>query len=758
MRLPITACILSIYLVCHMSISAAPDHRAYIGYVYPAGGQQGTTVDVKLGGEYVYGATAVLVSGAGVTAEVIDSRDPSEGKDQDGKKQKKRKNQAVIDEIVKVKVTIAPDAAPGDREIRLLTPEGPSTPLMFQVGQLKEVCEVEPDDKPSKAVQIDLPVAANGQISAGGDVDMFKFTAQKGQCLVMEVAARKLIPYLADAVPGWFQATLTLYDAQNREVAFVDDYRFDPDPVMFYEVPTNGEYRLAIRDSISRGRADFVYRIKIGELPFITSLFPLGAQRGTKPFTVKVTGKNLQCYSASVAVDRPGPCLESVTVTSGGLVSTPVKFAVGTLPEVMEDEAATRKTDGQLLALPALVNGRIGVQGEKDFYRFEGRKGDRICLEVHARRLGSPLDSCLIVSNQRGERLWDSDDVKDRAEGLLTHQSDSELLCELPEDGVYVVRLFDSGGKGGDEYAYRLGVGPPAADFDLRATPSSLGIARGGSARLTVHAIRRFGFAGDIRLGLDAASAPGFRLDGTGIVEGTNVACLTISAPEEAEAAIVRPRLIGTAEVDGRTVSRPVVPAEDMMQAFIYRHLVPAKECVMAVAGSNVPFRVVADMGSNDCVSLPQGKEMSFKVKVFRTPGFAESIRLQLEDPPKGITLRKAAIPAGKDSASVTVRTESSVAIGLRGNLILTGIMMIEKKDPVPTNGVTTHAAFTMTTNEVQTASSGMTNSVTLLAASAGGTNAGPSGVTNVVSQVKKDKVSVLLPALPFRVVKNPGK
>ena len=72
-----------------------------------------------------------------------------------------------------------------------------------------------------------------------------------------------MIPYLADAVPGWFQATLTLRDAKGKEVAYTDDFRFNPDPIITYTIPADGEYLLEIKDSIYRGREDFVYRIAV---------------------------------------------------------------------------------------------------------------------------------------------------------------------------------------------------------------------------------------------------------------------------------------------------------------------------------------------------------------------------------------------------------------------------------------------------------------------------------------------------------------
>ena len=40
---------------------------------------------------------------------------------------------------------------------------------------------------------------------------------------------------------------------------------------------------IEIKDAIYRGRPDFVYRITLGELPYITGVFPLGAPAGARP-------------------------------------------------------------------------------------------------------------------------------------------------------------------------------------------------------------------------------------------------------------------------------------------------------------------------------------------------------------------------------------------------------------------------------------------------------------------------------------------
>ena len=50
---------------------AWPQARPYIGFVYPAGGQQSTTFQIRLGGQNMDDADTVLVTGEGVTARII---------------------------------------------------------------------------------------------------------------------------------------------------------------------------------------------------------------------------------------------------------------------------------------------------------------------------------------------------------------------------------------------------------------------------------------------------------------------------------------------------------------------------------------------------------------------------------------------------------------------------------------------------------------------------------------------------------------
>ncbi|HVP13212.1 MAG TPA: PPC domain-containing protein, partial [Phycisphaerae bacterium] len=232
----------------------------HIACIFPAGGQRGTTIEVTVGGQGFLDVESVRISGEGVGAAV---------------------SQTVDDKKLILSITVDEDASLGERDLRIITPGGASNRIRFLVGQLPETNEIEPNSQMAQAQRLpSLPMTVDGRVS-GGDIDFYRFPAKAGQTLVLQVQARALQPFIADAVPGWMQATMTLNDSTGRQLAYVDDFRSDPDPLFFFTVPKDGEYVVEVKDAIFRGRNDFVYRLSIGALPYITHIYPLGARCGT---------------------------------------------------------------------------------------------------------------------------------------------------------------------------------------------------------------------------------------------------------------------------------------------------------------------------------------------------------------------------------------------------------------------------------------------------------------------------------------------
>lgn len=650
-------------------LSAGAQQRPYIGFVYPAGGQQGTTAQIRLGGQAIDDITGVLVTGKGVNADLAEyyrrlnnqemqllneqlrmlrrstltdsgkatlmaetattmsdmdmmsASDSSEKKPADSAKAdvrtmmqkiEKRTSEFVqtpacpsIASLALVDVTISPDAEPGEREIRLVTLRGVSNPLPFYVGQLSEH-SLKPMTTAIKQVlgkesmslrrrlpganeeEIALPCTLNGQI-ASGEVNRYRFEAKMGQKLVFSALGRELVPFIADAVPGWFQPVLALYDANGRELAYADDYRFKPDPTILYEVPKNGEYVLEIRDSLYRGREDFVYRITAGEVPFITGVFPLGREAG-KSGDPQVTGWNVEGAELSDLSPVAPPGVHSLTATvkarslakgtrKVALVSNPVPYAIDPLPDALEREPNNDPATAQKISMPVIVNGRIDKPGDTDVFTFGGKAGETVAIEVQARRLESPLDSIVKLTDAAGKVMAFNDDREDLAAGLNTHHADSYLAADLPVDGTYHVHLSDTARQGGPEFGYRLRIGSPQPDFDLRTVPSSLSMRSRSSATLTVYVQRKDGFSGPIRLELKDPPS-GFSASPVTVASTQTVARLTVRANVRSTDEPVSLSVWGTAKMGDRTIARQAVPAEDRMQAFLWRHLVPARELV----------------------------------------------------------------------------------------------------------------------------------------------------------------------------------
>ena len=706
-----------------------------IGYLFPAGVQRGTSCELTAGGQFLAGVTQALISGSGVTVTLLRYEKPLPGKrlaelrdyllearkkameaqplpplayekfnrlaniaqvlkeagatdDEIREFLKSRKEQAdpkrqqnlQLSETVAFKMDVAPDAAPGPRELRLLTPLGLTNPLAFCIGTLPETTKNSLREKTLDAApRLPLPSVYNGQILPG-EVEHIAFQARRGARLVAAVQARDLVPYLADAVPGWFQPVATLTNAQGREIAYANAFRFSPDPVLSCEIPADGLYWLEIRDALYRGREDFVYRVTVGEIPFVTGIFPLGGRTGTAA-TVDVAGWNLPRQRV-VLPPQPEEGVHRVPELSNGLIIGDTAFDASPLPEIEVKEPHHTDQSALPIRLPVVINGRIGAPGDQDVFSFSCEAGEQIVAEVIARRLNSPLDSWLKITDATGLQLAFNDDQEDKGAGLITHQADSLLRFTAPAGGTYYLHLGDAQQKGGPEYAYRLRITPPRPDFALRWVPSSMSVPRPGmTLPFTVYALRKDGFEGDIALAFKDPP-PGFILQGGCIPAGQEKIRVTVTFPLESSGQPIPLAVEGSATVNGRAIRHPAVPADDMLQAFAYHHLVPAQSLLAVISGTGAggPGRGALGTLVSPPVTLPSGRTTRVVIPTpyKRLAAALSELQLQLSDPPDG--LRVEAVEPVPEGVALTLRVDASVPPGLRGNLI--GEVFTEQTPP----------------------------------------------------------------------------
>lgn len=751
---------LGILLLLTGTTVCAQQNTPHAAFVYPAGGQLGSTFEVTVGGQFLDGAQQAFFAGSGVGAVVIGFSKPLSQKDLDDLRAQLRELEQshssvpvpaktapspqpspaankpeftvtpasavtssakdassepqkphvptpwapedrkiaadlhkqidatmrmriapALSQWVRLRVTVDAQAAPGNHELRLLTNQGLTNPINFLVDRFRESsrpfrfvplslaaggglplsaqAHAAADEAPMK---IALPAIVNGQIMPGS-MDSYRFHALKGQKIVIAAMTRALIPYMSDAVPGWFQAALTLTDAKGRQLAFADHFRFQQEPVIEEEIAEEGDYTLTVRDALDRGREDFVYRIAIGELPYVTGVFPMGGKSGART-KVATTGWNLPSSHFTTSLSDPGRH-EFSAAEKGWSAINSVAFSVDTLPETIEKHERSGAAHARRIKLPQIVNGCIEHPGDVHFFRIDAQAGEEMVAEVEARRLGSPLDSALTLTDAHGKQLAFNDDFEDKGEALLTHQADSRLLYRFPAKGKYFLQLADTEQNGGADFAYRLRISSPRPDFEVRVAPASINLHPGRTIPIEVLLLRRDGFSGAVTLRIKDGPS-GLVLGGGTIPMGADTMRVTLTAPS---AAIAGPRklvLEAEAQIDGRAVRHESIPAEGMTQAFAWHHLVAAEQAMICVFGKEHRKPLWSEFERR--LQIPVGKTAQLRFAV--PPGqAANQIQLALSDPPDGIGIADASQAGG--FLTVRFSADSKVKPGLAGNLIV---------------------------------------------------------------------------------------
>jgi hypothetical protein len=133
-------------------------------------------------------------------------------------------------------------------------------------------------------------------------------------------------------------------------------------------------------------------------------------------------------------------------------ISNPMLFSIGQLEAVAEKEDNSTVDTAQVIPGLCVVEGQAGGN-DVDYFRFTGKKGERIVLDALCARIGSGVDPSIRLTTVGGAYVASADDTP----GLLT---DARLWATLPEDTDYLVEISDSRYQGGGRPIYRLLVGP----------------------------------------------------------------------------------------------------------------------------------------------------------------------------------------------------------------------------------------------------------------------------------------------------------
>jgi len=368
--------------------------------------ERGKTVTFTIDGRSLSDASEVIFDTSGLSGKITGITDipekitgPRAGEDLAAQVPLGKKQKATIE------ISAAKDALPGIHQFRVKTPWGTTNLAAFAVGTLHEIQQQESDSQAHPQI-VELPATLVGTITATGEKHSYQFEGKAGEEIVFVVQASELGSGLA--------SLLTLSDATGQVLATSGQNPNRPDAELNYKLTQPGKYTITIAARDLGSGMDHFYRMDGGELPYVTSVFPLGVQAG-QAAALSVAGVNLDGAN-SVKVQPPASADGWATMpldVVGGNVRpvNPVRIAVGGEPQVSEQEPNDTIAQAQVVSLPVSINGRIdggkkrGGSPDEDYFRFHARKGEKLSIDVAATRLGSSLDSVIEILDAQGNSI-----------------------------------------------------------------------------------------------------------------------------------------------------------------------------------------------------------------------------------------------------------------------------------------------------------------------------------------------------------------
>lgn len=369
---------------------------------------------------------------------------------------------------------------------------------------------------------------------------------------------------------------------------------------------------------------------------------------------------------------------------SGGL-----RFMVGDLPEVVEDEA---KPGPHRVTLPVTINGRIFPREDNDDWAVEARKGQTITAEAFAERVGSKLDPRLEVFAPTGERIAENDDARG---------TDSLVRFTAPADGTYRIRISDSQRGGSQAHVYRLTVtaGPvidhvfPAggkAGRKVRLTLLGANLPR-DSEEVTLPATKG---RHEVRLPasatLDVDDLAEFVESAA--VNNCSLPCVVngrIAAPGEVDAWRFTAKKGQAIEYEVRPVGSPLLPVIEIEKdgkpvasqgraaSGLFtppadgQYVLRVRDQFRSRGGPAFIYRVrlappepdFSFATLTDAEGVLRGKSVKVKVKIDRRGGLNVPVEITAQGLPKGVTLKPAKVGPGQPQFDLTFDAAREAAI-----------------------------------------------------------------------------------------------
>ena len=376
----------------------------------------------------------------------------------------------ISDEKLEVTVKVAPECRLGEHMVQIRTRTGISGYRIIQVEAYPSVAEDNIANDDRTTAQLIIPKVYSEEFPKGvgivvagriqnEDHDWYSFEGIEGERLSVEVVGMRLGDF-CDIV-------LELFEPSGKRIAYVDDTPFSKqDPFVSISLPADGRYLIHLADSAGKGDDNAWYRMHVGNFPRPTTAVPAVVNRNDLS-EVTFFGDASGPIQETLKLDKPDLYQDSIHVVDQlGSTPTPVFIRVVD-PEfeaVREKEPNNKyKTLTRKFSIPFSVSGKIDSQQDRDIFRFDAVKDQRVRIETFGYRIGSAIDTTIRVRGAKNQVVRTNTD---------TDGSDSRVVVTIPADGSYTVEVLNADRGFGPMTRYQLDVQleQPAFNFAIKET------------------------------------------------------------------------------------------------------------------------------------------------------------------------------------------------------------------------------------------------------------------------------------------------
>lgn len=519
-----------------------------IGYVFPAGGRAGETIDVLLGGYDWTSDVEIFPHDPGVSIAITGA--PSRVLIPDPPHLfgfKARANDRPCPREFPARLTLPADLAPGLHRFQVANANGASPPGFFHVSRLPAVVEARGGAATQELPG--LPLVIDGRIGRNEEIDRYAFTAPADGPVWIDLVARRLLSPL--------HAMIRVIDGRGAVVLDVADTA-GRDLTAGFAARAGERYVLSIDDIDHAGDRSAVYRLELTTGPRVHAILPAAGRRGTTA-RVGFAGTGLASggmeetvIERDVAFPAEGSVHEVRVETARGVV-------VAAIP--LSDLAETAAGGGEAVMAPVAVSGTFAA----------GTASRAVAVELPAGawRVSAagtcathPLDPWFSIRSADGTEIAAADD----SGGTLDPAATVSVASAGPHVIVVGGAAIASPSLG--PAAWRLAIEPEGERFEpAPALVTQIAVPIGGGAKLAVPVVRSGGFAGAVAVSFRGLPAGVTAAADAAIPAGAAEAAVELACAADAGSAAALATLVlgGTSSAGVRIVQeRPLLVAPTM--------------------------------------------------------------------------------------------------------------------------------------------------------------------------------------------------